>query len=199
MKRTVTFEEYAILWPGETPDVSFVPPMVRRRFSPLQKIYFALAGKVEKTSAGNAVFSTRDGEETLTRRLVDEFHEDGTVSPHRFSSSVYNAAPGLWSVFTGNTGSYTAVASGDDSVECGLIEALSSETSCLYVYAEETGGGYGASIFTSVGGSGRRVEVTGGSSASESITFGRLARFLTGETHVLEGRWITLRDVPCAV
>lgn len=198
MKRTVTFEQYAILSPGETPDVSFVPPLVRRRLSPLQKIYFALANNVEKSPAGNAVFSTRDGEDSLTHRLVDEFNEDGTVSPHRFSTSVYNAAPGLWSVFTKNTASYTAVASGEDSIECGLLEAVLSKVPGLYVYAEETGGGYGAAIFMTDGGSGRRVEVIEGSPASDSITFARLGQFLKGETSVLEGRWITLRNVSCA-
>lgn len=195
MKRIVTLKEYFILNPNEEPDVSFVPPLVRRRFSPLQKIYFALANKVEISPAQNAVFSTRDGEDTLTRRLVDEFHDDGTVSPHRFSTSVYNAAPGLWSVFTKNTASYTAVASGEDSIESGLIEVFSSKTPGLFVYAEETDGGYGASFFISDDDLGRKLEVVDGSSRSESITFSNLIKFLKGELKVLEGRWITLKDI----
>lgn len=198
MKRTVYLSQSALLGPGETPDVSFVPPLVRRRFSPLQKLYFALAKAVETKLAASTVFSSRDGEDTLTRRLVDEFHEDGTVSPHRFSASVYNAAPGLWSVFTKNRSPYTAVAAGEDSVECGLLEALSGAMPSLFVYAEETEGGYGAAMFFSDTPSKRALEVVEGDPSRDSMTFEALAAFIAGETHVLEGRWMTLEDVSCA-
>lgn len=198
MKHFLTLASYAVLNPGEIPDVSFVPPLVRRRFSPLQKIFFSLANAVEKSPAECSVFSTRDGEDTLTRRIVDEFHDDGTVSPHRFSSSVYNAAPGLWSVFTKNKAPYSAVAAGDDSIECGLLEMLAATKSALYVYAEETDGGYGASFFVDNGLPGRRIEVTEGDPSQEPVSFSRFVDFLSGATDILKGRWITMRDAPCA-
>jgi len=136
-----------ILKPGEEPDVSFVPPLQRRRLSPLQKIFFHLANLEGMPQPRSIVFASRDGEDTLTRRIVDEFQADGTVSPHRFSASVYNAAPGLWSVFTKNTAPYTAVAAGNETIRCGLLEALLSAVSpTLFVYAEETGGGHGFSF-----------------------------------------------------
>ncbi len=199
MKRTVYLAAQALLRPGEAPDVSFVPPLVRRRLSALQKFYFALAKAVETTPAASAVFSSRDGEDTLTRRIVDEFHEDGTVSPHRFSASVYNASPGLWSVFTKNRAPYTAVAAGDDSVECGLLEALCGAMPSLFVYAEETGGGYGGAMFFTDEPSKRALAIGEGDPSRGSLTFEALASFAAGETHVLEGRWITLEDVTCAV
>jgi hypothetical protein len=197
MKRIFTLVSHCVLKPGESLDISFVPPLVRRRFSPLQKIFFALANAVEKSPAGCSVFSSCTGEVTLTRRIVDEFHEDGSVSPHRFSSSVYNAAPGLWSVFTKNKAPYTAVAAGDDSIECGLIEMLATEKTGLFVYAEETDGGYGASFFLDDGLPGRRLEVTAGDASRTPVSFSRFVDFLSGGTSVLEGRWITIRDVTC--
>ena len=150
----VAINSFAILRPGVSPDVSFVPPLVRRRLSPLQKIYFSLARQIEPPAPIPPIppifiFASRDGEDTLTRRIVDDFHADGSVSLHRFSSSVYNAAPGLWSVFTKNVAPYTAIAAGDDTIECGLIEtlaALKSGRDAVLVYAEETGGGYGAAV-----------------------------------------------------
>lgn len=199
MKRSVYLSAHAILMPGETPDVSFVPPLVRRRFSPLQKIHFALAKVAEKSPAANTVFSSRDGEDTLTRRLVDEFHEDGTLSPHRFSASVYNAAPGLWSVFTKNRAPYTAVAAGDDTIECALIESLSDPMPSLFVYAEETGGGYGAAMFFEDMPGARELELCEGDLSRGSVTFEALAAFVSGEEKVLKGRWITLKDVSCAL
>lgn len=139
-----------VLKPGEAPDVNFVPPVMRRRLSPLQKIFFHLANFEGMPTPKNVVFSSRDGEGTLTRRIVDDFQADGSVSPQRFSTSVYNAAPGLWSVFTKNTAPYTAIAAGDESVRCGLIEALGAAISpTLFVYAEETGGGHGFSFLYS--------------------------------------------------
>jgi len=135
------------LKPGETPDVGFVPPMQRRRLSPLQKIFFHLANFEGLPSPRRIVFASRDGEDTLTRRIVEDFQLDGTVSPNRFSTSVYNAAPGLWSVFAKNDAPYTAVAAGRDTVRCGLLEALlPAVTPTLFVYAEETDGGHGFSF-----------------------------------------------------
>lgn len=146
MKRPVILARKT-LKPGEPPDVSFVPPLQRRRLSPLQKIFFHLANMEGAPKPVRVVFASRDGEDTLTRRLVDDFHADGSVSPNRFSSSVYNAAPGLWSILTGNTAPYTAVAAGRETVRCGLLEALlPAETPTLFVYAEETGGGHGFSF-----------------------------------------------------
>lgn len=135
------------LRPGELPDVAFVPPLLRRRLSPLQKIFFHLANFEGQPPPKRIVFASRDGEDTLTRRTVEDFNVDGTVSPNRFSTSVYNAAPGLWSVFTRNPAPYTAVAAGAETIRCGLLEALlPADTPTLFVYAEETGGGHGFSF-----------------------------------------------------
>ena len=135
------------LRPGGQADVSFVPPIQRRRLSPLQKIFFHLAHFPDAPRPANIVFASRDGEDTLTRRLVDDFHADGSASPQRFSTSVYNAAPGLWSVFTGNPAPYTAIAAGDGTVRRAFAEARGMDRGpVLLVYAEETGGGHGFSI-----------------------------------------------------
>ena len=190
MKNLVRFAAWAVLPPGEPPDVSFVPPLVRRRLSPLQKIFFALAKRVG-AETGEVVFASRDGEDTLTRRIVDDFQTDGSVSPQRFSTSVYNAAPGLWSVQTKNRSAYTALAGGDDTIECGLLEALGADAETTFVFAEETGGGFGAAVRFGAA-DGRRIEVTDGGAGP--LAFDALADFLSGRTHELRGRWIGLRD-----
>lgn len=198
MKTSASISAWSVLAPGCEPDVAFVAPLVRRRLSPLQKIYFSLAKAVESSAAAGVVFASRDGEDTLTRRLVDEFHEDGTVSPHRFSASVYNAAPGLWSVFTGNRAPYTAVAAGDDTIESALLEVLACKTPSLLVYAEETGGGYGAAVFFGDDPQSRALAVSAGDPARRAISFADLCAFLAGETRMLEGRWLTLAETSCA-
>ena len=194
MNRELTIAAWSALEAGTPPDVSFVPPLVRRRFSPLQMIFFALAKAVADGEEREVVFASRDGENTLTRRIVEDFQADGSVSPQRFSTSVYNAAPGLWSVQTKNRAAYTAIASGDDSIECGFLEALGSAALPAFVYAEETGGGYGAAVRFAADG-GRRIEVTDAKAGGGAIGFRDLADFLSGTTHELNGRWLNLREI----
>lgn len=194
MNRRMFLDNFTIIEPGSPLDVSFVPPLVRRRLSPLQKIFFALAKSAETSPSEFVVFATRDGEDTLTRRIVDDFHADGSVSPHRFSASVYNAAPGLWSVFTANRSAYTAVAAGEDTIECGILESIERSGPVLFVYAEETGGGYGAA-FRLGADSGREVEIGEGDLSRGPLTFAALSDFLKGVTDTLCGRYITLRRV----
>ena len=132
---------------GEVADVTFVPPLLRRRLSPLQRIFFYLARMEGYPMPKNVVFASQDGEDTLSRKTVEAFNVDGGVSPQRFSTSVYNAAPGLWSVFTGNTAPYTAIAAGKETVKRGVYEAIHADAfPTLFVYADETGGGHGFSI-----------------------------------------------------
>ena len=195
MNREISIAAWSVLEAETAPDVSFVPPLVRRRFSPLQKVFFALAKAIGAECGEEVVFASRDGEDTLTRRIVDDFHVDGSVSPQRFSTSVYNAAPGLWSVQTKNRSAYTALAAGDDSIECGLIEALRDAEPSAFVYAEETGGGYGAAVRFSAGGGERRMAVTDAPEGGAAIGFRAWADFLSGKTHELRGRWLALREI----
>lgn len=194
MTSTIYLSAFAVLPSGEVPDVSFVPPLVRRRLSPLQKIYFALAHAAETTPAASSVFATRDGEDAFTRRIVSAFNEDGSVSPHLFSASVYNAAPGLWSVFTKNRAPYTSIAADADTIECGLLESLKNAASTLFVYAEETNGGYGAAVLFSRTEGTRRLVVSPGDASRPPLTFQALSDFLSGASRQLAGRWMTLCD-----
>jgi len=147
MKRRIRVVARKLLRRGEEPDVSFVPPLVRRRLSPLQRAFFHLARFDGAPAPESVVFASRFGEDALTRRLVADFNSSGAVSPKVFSSSVYNAAPGAWSVLTRNVAAYTAIAAGPDTVRCANIEALGMERGpVLLVYAEEAGGIRGFSI-----------------------------------------------------
>jgi len=132
---------------GEEPDVSFVPPLARRRLSPLQKAFFHLARMEGAPEPANVVFASRFGEDHLTRKIVEDFNSTGAVSPKVFSSSVYNASPGTWSVFAKCRAAYTAIAAGADTVRCANIEAKGMDKGpVLLVCAEELGGCRGFSV-----------------------------------------------------
>jgi len=66
---------------------------------------------------------------TLLRML---YEEEGKLSPNRFKNSVHNAASGLVSIGTANTGFSTAIAGGARSFEATLLEA--------WAYLHDVGG-----------------------------------------------------------
>ena len=120
------------------PDVSFVPPMERRRLTGVEKAALSVAWKVYP--AGEpipVVFASRWGEIGTTVKLMRQMHEEGEMSPAGFANSVHNATPGHWSLLTKNRAPYTAIAAGPDSREMGLLEASTYPGKVVFVYAEE--------------------------------------------------------------
>lgn len=195
MKREVFIESYALKSVNDECDLGFVPPMTRRRFSPLQKVVFMLLhALLPPLCKPKVVFASRDGEVKLTHDIVETFNSDFAVSPWKFSSSVYNAAPGLYSVFSANYSTYTAIAAGDETIENSLIEAL-IDGDAAWCYAEEEGGGYGAAVKFGNGGAGKKIAVEDGEFSCTPIAFEELKEFLEGRKDFLAGKWISLRWV----
>ena len=120
------------------PDVSFVPPMERRRLTAVERAALGVAWQVyPKGEQLPVVFASRWGEIGVTAKLLLQFHEEGEMSPAGFANSVHNAAPGHFSLLAGNRAPYTAIAAGDKSYEMGLVEATSLPGKVVFVYAEE--------------------------------------------------------------
>ena len=121
------------------PDVRFIPPMERRRLTPLEKAALSVAWKVYPHGEQiPVVFASRWGEIGTTLKLMKQMHDEGEMSPAGFSNSVHNAAPGHLSLLTGNKAPYTAIAAGPESYDMGLLEASTYPGKVLFVYAEET-------------------------------------------------------------
>lgn len=131
------------------PDVSFLPMLERRRLTSVERAAMHVAWKLfsgcdglPPASGVPVVFSSRWGEIGMTAKLMRQMHDDGEMSPAGFSSSVHNAAPGAWSLFTKNMAPYTAIAARGRSYEMGLLEAESQLAAgaphVLYVYAEDS-------------------------------------------------------------
>ena len=137
------------------PDVSFMPMMVRRRLSMVERAALHVAWNAFNPKEGEGVsaslpemgkvpvvFASRWGEIGTTLKLMRQLHSEGEMSPAAFSSSVHNAAPGAWSLFTKNKAPYTAIAAGERTYEMGLLEAetqlAAGVDAVLFVYAEES-------------------------------------------------------------
>ena len=123
------------------PDVSFVPPLARRRLTGVERAALAVARAVypdpPPPEGLPVVFASRWGEIGTTIDLMQQFHADGEMSPAGFSVSVHNAAPGAFSLFTRNRAGYTAIAARRRTLASGFLEALAQRTRTLFVYAEE--------------------------------------------------------------
>lgn len=120
------------------PDVSFVPPMERRRLTGVERAAISVVWRVyPKGEEIPVVFASRWGEIGTTFKLMKQCHDDGEMSPAGFSASVHNAAPGVFSLLTKNHAPYTAIAAGAKSREMGWLEATSMKGRVVFVYAEE--------------------------------------------------------------
>jgi len=119
------------------PDVSFVPPLERRRLTGVERAALSMAWQVKTDAELPVVFASRWGEIGVTIKLMQQFHADGEMSPAGFSASVHNAAPGAFSLLTKNHAPYTAIAARDRSLEAGLLEAFALRREAIFVYAEE--------------------------------------------------------------
>lgn len=119
------------------PDVSFVPPLERRRLTGVERAALSVAWQVRPAGEVPVVFASRWGEIGVTAKLMRQFHDDGEMSPAGFSASVHNAAPGAFSLLTHNHAPYTAIAARALSLECGLLEAFALRAETVFVYAEE--------------------------------------------------------------
>ncbi len=141
MNKTLYIDKF-IFW-NETdaeniPDVSFIPPMARRRMSILEKIAVSLASKIApETPDYRVVFASQFGEWDQTIRLIKQFYSDCEMSPAGFSNSVHNAALGHLSLLTKNHESYTSIAAGAQTLEMGLLESFTTKTPVLFIYSEE--------------------------------------------------------------
>jgi hypothetical protein len=121
------------------PDVSFIPPMLRRRMTNIEKIAVSLAFQIAPENHDYVtVFASRFGEWEQTIRLIKQFYFDNEMSPAGFSNSVHNAAAGHLSLLTHNKKSYTSIAAGERTLEMGLLEALTTKKPALFIYVEES-------------------------------------------------------------
>lgn len=107
-----------------SPDVKFVPAMLRRRLSLLSRMaLFVANGCLLPKQTIRTVFCSQHGELHRTVALLQSIVENELVSPMAFSLSVPNTAAGLYSISQQDTSASTTLSAGADSFEHALIEA----------------------------------------------------------------------------
>jgi len=145
--------------PNERPDcrLDFLPPMQRRRLSPMARQVFACTWSVAAQgskppdsakpcgAAGYTgrplVFASRHGETTSSFRLLQTLAAHAPLSPTAFCLSVHNALAAQWSIVRLETAESVALSAEDDGLEHAFIEAAlllaAGHDEVLVVVAEE--------------------------------------------------------------
>ena len=123
-------------------DVSFLPPLKRRRLSKLSRLSLRLAHTVAPDYQGYCVFGSQHGELVTTQGLLESIVQGEVVSPAGFSASVHNTAVGLHSINCKNTYPCTSIAAGQDTlamcfIETGALLQTGEAKQVLLVYADD--------------------------------------------------------------
>lgn len=110
-----------------SPDVGFVPPLLRRRLGRETRSAFRVAEDClqGEVSTPAYVFCSRYGEFTRTFDLLSALAEETPLSANAFSMSVHNTAASLFSINRGDHGVSSSVASGESTLETAFVEAWS--------------------------------------------------------------------------
>jgi len=108
-------------------EARFLPPMLRRRCTPLTRIVLSAAfgclAEAER-SAVRSVFASRHGSLNESIELLESIVRGERISPAKFSHTVHNAQAGLFCIATGNCRSSSSIAARTDTFPCGYLEAL---------------------------------------------------------------------------
>lgn len=110
-----------------TPELKFIPAMVRRRFSRLSKMALQVAFDAtppEMLADVSTVFASRHGESNACVGLLADIARGTPLSPTAFSHSVHNTQGGLFSIAANNGCISSSIAAREDTFCAGLVEAL---------------------------------------------------------------------------
>jgi hypothetical protein len=119
-------EETSLIAHEETAPVKAMPPLLRRRATPLGRAALEVLFAPDLESKDQPIiFCSRHGEISRSLAIQQALAEEGKASPQEFSMSVHNAIPGLFLIAQQSRVPVTAVASENHLALSGIIEALS--------------------------------------------------------------------------
>lgn len=115
------------------PDAKEVPPMLRRRCTPLSRAMLTAAFRcMQRVAAADVrtVFASRYGSINESVPLLKNIARDERMSPSRFTHTVHNAQSGLFSIAAGNRHASSALSARAESFASGFLEA------CTHLHRE---------------------------------------------------------------
>lgn len=110
-----------------SPDVGFLPLMMRRRCDQLSRMMLNVAYRCSDgldVTSMKSVFASQRGSADMMISMLDTLVEDRPLSPSKFSHSVHNTQAALFSIWAGNVRSNTALAAGRETFAHAFLEAM---------------------------------------------------------------------------
>lgn len=108
----------------ETPPLTEVPAMSRRRIERLGRLAYQVAEWAQGETRGvPLVFTSRHGDVARSVDLLSTLAKGETLSPTSFALSVHNAIAAQYSITRKDTANVSVLANGRFTVEAGLLEA----------------------------------------------------------------------------
>jgi hypothetical protein len=128
---------------GAVAEVPEVPPLLRRRASPVDRaalrVAFDVAGAEAKLPS---IFCSRHGEVARSVEMLEGLTQGQGISPTTFSLSVHNAPAAVFSITRGDMSPSSSLSAEWDSVPSGVVEAVlrfqEGEPKVLLVAYEDT-------------------------------------------------------------
>jgi len=118
-------------------DLNFVPPILRRRMSLLDKYALSSMNNVYSDDIEHIVFSSQFGEVERLLKIIGQYTTEKEVSPNTFSGSVHNFAVGFFLLNKQKPVPYTALSACEKSLTFGLLSAITSKyDNLLFCYAD---------------------------------------------------------------
>lgn len=167
---------------NETPDVSFIPMLLRRKLNSFGRAaLFTLYKTYEKENV-NLVFSSDYGDFERVKKLVAQRKDEGEISPTGFSFSVHNASVGLFSLLEKIKTGYNSVSAGKNSLPYGFLEGIlsSAKIPALYCYTESLEKLQSVSVLISQNPNGKYL-LSENNTGSSLNGFSDFIKFLEGE------------------
>jgi len=110
-----------------SPEARFVPPMLRRRCTPLTKAMLQVAYEAcpePLRPEVRTVFASRHGENKESFPLFSAIAHEQPLSPMKFTHTVHNAQAGLFSIAAGNRQASSSLSGEADTFGAGFLEVL---------------------------------------------------------------------------
>ncbi|PZR08929.1 MAG: 3-oxoacyl-ACP synthase [Archangium gephyra] len=122
---------------ADTPPLTEVPAMARRRIEKMGRVAFQVATWVQQEVKGlPLVFASRHGDAPRSVDLLTALARNEPLSPASFAMSVHNAIGGQYSIIRQDTANVIAVSNGLFTPEAGLVEAVTVGTEAVLVVYE---------------------------------------------------------------
>ena len=121
-------------------DVSFIPPLTRRKLSSVDKFALSVLNKIYTVDTEEIVFVSEYGEVDRLNTIIEQYQTLDEVSPNQFSGSVHNYPAGFFTLLKKINIPYYALAAGKNTISAGLIKSIiSPRKEVLFCFADNLG------------------------------------------------------------